>query len=174
MTERPCLCDSPLGLKSLQTGGWEILLTRWRSLLCSNAPTCCGNGAAPQCPRAEREEGGERVASGTGRQLKAISTPKLPFFCPRYPVGHASFSPTWFPSRPVPQLSGLGFSSPSSPATGCHSALPGLALPRGLSCPPKHTWSSAALCPHLDGHVPFGDFAHVETHSGDHVLIELS
>lgn len=40
--------------------------------------------------------------------------------------------------------------------------------------PPGSRLEFRPPAPHLDGHVPFGDFAHVETHGGDHVLIELS
>lgn len=64
-------------------------LTRWRSLLGSTAPTCCGSGAVPRCPRAEREEG--TVVSAAGRQPNPPASQAPPHTpCPDSPVPQAA------------------------------------------------------------------------------------
>lgn len=68
----------------------------------------------------------------------------------------------------------------SQAAGGSSSLLPGAPLP-GQRLPPapgmllQHPPTPRPRpSPHFDGDVPFGDFAHVEAHGGNHVLVELT
>lgn len=55
-------------------------LTRWRSRLGSSAPTCCGSGAVPRCPRAGREEG-EAVSAAAGERTPRAPSAPHPAVC---------------------------------------------------------------------------------------------
>lgn len=106
--------------------GAPVALTRWHSLPGSSAPTCCGNGAVPRCPRAEQE----RVRQGQQQQATTYSTAATP------------------PRSPAPTL----FLSPSpSDYLGPKPLLP-FTFSQGLGCPPAIPLRPPTHTPHACTH----------------------